>query len=62
MWAIMMWCIEENSQDSSRYLLNSFNPNEPRRIYNTLAMLNYLMNRIAQSVGDFELITWLDIK
>ena len=28
-------------------LLSSFNPNEPRRIYNTLVMLTYLMNRIA---------------
>jgi len=28
-------------------LLSYFNPQEPRRIYNTLAMLLYLMNRIA---------------
>lgn len=28
-------------------LLSSFNPNEPRRIYNTLVMLTHLMNRIA---------------
>jgi abortive infection bacteriophage resistance protein len=28
-------------------LLSSFNPQEPRRIYNTLVMLLYLMNRIA---------------
>lgn len=28
-------------------LLSSFNPSEPRRIYNTLVMLTYLMNRVA---------------
>lgn len=28
-------------------LLSSFNPKEPRRIYNTLVMSHYLMNRIA---------------
>lgn len=28
-------------------LLSSFNPNEPRRIHNTLVMLVYLMNQIA---------------
>jgi abortive infection bacteriophage resistance protein len=28
-------------------LLNNFNPQEPRRLYNTLVMLHYLMNHIA---------------
>jgi len=28
-------------------LLSSFNPKAPRRIYNTLVMMNYLMNQIA---------------